>query len=116
LALWKIRKTLENVQTYEEGVQTLSTELFTSPIYLIISGVRKGTILAREPASLAHQLVLGVDSPVYIVMTNFDYWNNDWREYFDPTADFYRRRIGVMKALDGLDYVSEEILFETLNR
>jgi hypothetical protein len=35
-------------------------------------------------------------------MTNFDYWNNDWREYFDPTAHFYRRRIGVMKALEGL--------------
>lgn len=49
-------------------------------------------------------------------MTNFDYWNNDWREYFDPTADFYRRRIGVMKALDGLDYLTEDILFETLNR
>lgn len=57
--------------------------------------------MARDPSALVHKLVLGVDHPHYIVMTNFDYWNNDWREYFDPTAHFYRRRVGVMKALDG---------------
>jgi len=44
---------------------------------------------------LAHQLILGRDEPRYIVITNFDYWNDDWREFFDPTAEFHRRRIGV---------------------
>jgi hypothetical protein len=44
---------------------------------------------------VARKIVLGVDHPKYIVITNFDYWNNDWREYFDPSANFYRRRIGV---------------------
>jgi len=81
-----------------------------------MSGVGKGVIVAREPESVAHQLTLGVDNPRYIVITNFDYWNNDWREWFDPTANFYRRRIGVMKSLDSVKTITKEVVFETLNR
>lgn len=103
LAAWAIRKSLENDATFEEGVETLSTVPFTAPIYLTIGGVRQGTILARNPDGVAHQLVLGdQENPRYIVITNFDYWNDDWREWFDPTADFHRRRVGVMRNLDSV--------------
>ena len=81
-----------------------------------MAGVRQGTIVAREPNGVAHKIVLGVDHPKYIVITNFDYWNNDWREYFDPSANFYRRRISVQRALDSLDTITKDDLFNTLNR
>ena len=80
-----------------------------------MTGVKKATILAREPKELVHQVTLGVDNNRYIIMTNFDYWNNDWREFFDPTANFSRRRVQAIKALDASAVINKEVLFETLN-
>ena len=69
-----------------------------------MSGVRKGTILARDPEAVSHQLTLGVDDARYITVTNYDFWDNDWREFFD------NRRAGVLKALAKPTVITMDVL------
>ena len=52
LNVWSVRKVLETVDTYEQAVEYLIKVEMTAPMYLIISGVKKGTILARSPNNL----------------------------------------------------------------
>lgn len=85
LITWKIRELLENATTYEEAVETLSTAEVVCTNYVVISGPGKGTILARDPSSLEHQITLQPEDK-YIIITNFDYWDHDIREWFDYTT------------------------------
>merc|ERR1711920_205020 len=56
---WSVRKSAENSASYEDFVEALSTVPYVAPEYVVIAGVRKGTILARNPDGVAYQLVLG---------------------------------------------------------
>jgi phage gpG-like protein len=100
LASWVVRKTLEQAVDFKEAVEILSTAQICAPIYFVISGIREGTILARYPDDLAHQITLGENNTRYIVITNFDYWNDDWREHFDYTSEFRSRRKHALRYLD----------------
>jgi len=62
-------------------------------------------------------LTLGVDDDRYIIVTNFDYWDHDIREYFDYTAGEIGspRRINAEKVLNNTNSITPEILYETLN-
>ena len=55
---------------------------------MIISGPKDGVILARESNKLVHYLSMENHTATnsYIIVTNFDYWWGDIREYFDPTG------------------------------
>lgn len=88
LVAWEARKLFETETDYDKVVDTLSTIDITGTGYLIISGVQKGTILAREPVGLEHKLTLEEANEDYIMVTNFDYWDHDIRAYFDYTSDF----------------------------
>jgi N-acylethanolamine-hydrolysing acid amidase len=85
LSGWKARKVLENTDNYEDAVRFFTETPYPSPEYTIISGVKKGTILAREPDTLAYKMDLGKSR--YIVATNFDYTKDDKREWLQPTAE-----------------------------
>lgn len=112
---WTLRKVCEEQPDYESAVSAISTTPYVSTEYAIISGVRKGTILAKDPDSVAHVQTLGQpnfhERDDYIIITNFDFFFHDvgyplfalsslvvpvfvgadrsWpqiREYFDPTG------------------------------
>ena len=87
---WTLRKILETKPDYEGAVNALHTEPYASTEYAIISGVKKGTIISRNPDSVAYVQTLGQhnyqERDDYIIMTNFDFFWNDVREYFDPTG------------------------------
>lgn len=51
---WTYRMTLQNVDNYDDAVSTLTDALYTSTEYTIISGVKKGIILAKSPNGVAH--------------------------------------------------------------
>ena len=59
---------------------------YASTEYAIVSGVRKGTILARNPNEVAHVQTLGKSNFEerfdYILVTNFDFFWHDIREWF----------------------------------
>lgn len=114
---WTVRKTLESCADYACAVKMLSTQPYASTEYAIVSGVKKGTILCRSPDSVAHTLVLPPPPPPpppsataplaatrssYIIITNFDFFWNDAREWFDPTGGrmFRPRRLVAQKILD----------------
>lgn len=80
-----------------------------SKMYIVISGVGQGTILAKDPDSLEHQLVLGQDDSGYIAITNYDFWDHDIRELLDP------RRKHAEKILDAAEVLTPEVLFESIN-
>ena len=60
--------------------------------YAIVSGVQKGVILSRDPDRVVHTQTLGEVNPGiqggedYIIITNFDFFWHDIREFFDPTG------------------------------
>ena len=74
------------------AAQAISTASYVSTEYAIVSGVKKGTIIAKDPDSVAHTQVLGQkggnfdERSDYIIITNFDFYFHDIREYFDPTG------------------------------
>ena len=73
--------------------------------------------MARNPSDLEHKLTLGIDDPRYIITTNFDYWNHDIREYFDPTAGEIGtpRRIVAERFLNNTKVITPGVLWETIN-
>lgn len=75
---WTARKILEETGNYEDAVKSFSTMRYPHPEYNLISGVRKGTILARDPDKLAYKLDL--KKRRYIIMTNFDFPVDDESE------------------------------------
>ena len=92
--------------------------------YTIVSGVRKGTILSRDPDRVAHTQTLGKpnfeERSDYILMTNFDFFWHDAREYLDPTAGlglFHPRRVEAQRRLNAtsLGGITPDVLFDTIN-
>lgn len=119
---WVVRKVLETAVDYEAAVEALSTTKFVTTEYYIIGGVRKGTILARNPDGLAHSMTLGKSNfecrEDYIIMTNWDYYFHDDREWFDPTGGKgtgHPRRIAAQKILNRTKVLTPEVLYATIS-
>lgn len=119
---WVVRKVLETANGYEEAVEALSTTPYCTTEYTIIGGVRKGTILARSPDGLAHKLTLGEENTQcredYIIVTNFDYWDHDVREWFDPTGGKgigHPRRQAATKMLNSTPVLTPEVLYNVVS-
>lgn len=110
------RKILEEIDNYEDAVEAFSTRPYIATEYSIISGVKKGIILARNPDGLAYKIDLK-DEDRYIIMTNFDYVYGDIRERFDYTSVMgvgHSRRKGAMKLLDQTPTFTPESLMELM--
>jgi len=120
---WTVRKILENEVDYESAINALKTQPYASAEYAIVSGVKKGTILSRNPDNVAHVQELGSknfdERDDYIIMTNFDFFWHDAREYLDPTGGqlLHPRRIAAQKLLNATEEGSldGEKLFEIIN-
>lgn len=114
---WVKRKILENTTDFEDAVAAMSTSKYAATEYNIISGVKKGTILARDPDGLVYSIDL-TPSDRYIIMTNFDYIYHDIKEWFDPTGVKgigHSRRLGAEKLLNISDSITPELLYSVLN-
>ena len=123
---WQLRKTLELCETYDCALDRLNTMPYASTEYAFISGVRKGAIVSRNPDAVAYTQTLGQPNPKepseYIIMTNFDFFWNDVREFFDPTGGvgmFKPRRVLAQKllnaTLDEGQALTPQVLFDTIN-
>ena len=120
---WQLRSVLTSTSEFENAVETLKTTPYASSEYTIISGVRKGIILSRNPDGVAYEQILGksnFDEPrSYIIMTNFDFFFHDIREFFDPTGGggFGRptRRIAAQKILNSSKAITPSVLFDTIS-
>eukprot|EP00418_Pyrodinium_bahamense_P082999 CAMPEP_0179052758 /NCGR_PEP_ID=MMETSP0796-20121207/21921_1 /TAXON_ID=73915 /ORGANISM="Pyrodinium bahamense, Strain pbaha01" /LENGTH=448 /DNA_ID=CAMNT_0020749331 /DNA_START=66 /DNA_END=1410 /DNA_ORIENTATION=+ len=119
---WVKRKVLETVASYKEAVEAMSTARFVAPEFIIMSGVRKGAILARSPDGVANRLVLGQPNyhcrEDYIIATNFDFYWHDVREWFDYTSRIglgHSRRVAAQKLLNISDELTPQVLFATIN-
>jgi len=115
---WIKRKTMEAVDNYEDAVEKFSSTPYAAPEYNIISGVKKGTILARDPDGIKHKLVLGPNPKDYIIITNFDYWDHDVKEWLDPTVVAgigHSRRVGAEKILNKTETITADVLLKVLN-
>lgn len=125
---WTLRKICETAETYEDAVQAITQTPYVSTEYAIVSGVKKGCILSKNPDSVAHVQTLGganfEEPDDYIIMTNFDFFWKDVREYFDPTGTkpggiFHPRRVlaqNILNAtLDAGNALTPEVLFSTIN-
>eukprot|EP00932_Pfiesteria_piscicida_P007347 SRR837773.17404.p1 GENE.SRR837773.17404~~SRR837773.17404.p1 ORF type:complete len:258 (-),score=84.08 SRR837773.17404:74-847(-) len=119
---WSIRKALETTTNYEDFVKFMSTVPLIAPMYNIISGVKKGTILARDPDSVAHVMTLGQTNyecrDDYIIVTNFDYFFHDIREWFDPTGGKgigHPRRPAAQKILNTSTVLTQDVLWAAIN-
>lgn len=113
---WTKRKILENIDNYEAAVEAFSTKPYAATEYNIVSGVKKGTILARNPDGVAYQLPLGRNK--YVIITNFDYIYHDIREWFDPTGGKgigHPRRPAAERILNKTDVLTPEVLFGVIN-
>merc|ERR1712070_1369493 len=112
------RKILEDIDNYEDAVEAFSTTPYGATEYNIVAGVKKGTILARNPDGLAYQLPLSESSKKYIIMTNFDYIWHDVKEIFDPTGGkgiFHPRRKPAEALLDNADSMTPEVMWNVIN-
>jgi hypothetical protein len=119
---WTIRKILEMADGYEAAVETASSAKLISTHYMIFGGVKKGTILARNPDNVAYQMTLGHPNyqcrDDYIIITNFDFFYHDIREWFDPTGGKgigHPRRIAAQKILNSSAVLTPEVLISTIN-
>jgi len=115
---WIKRKILENIDNFEDAVEAFSTTPYPASEYNIVSGVRKGVILARNPDGLAYKLSLNKSDKRYIIMTNFDYPWHDIKEIFDPTTVkgiFHPRRKAAQQILDDVSVLTPELIFDVLN-
>jgi hypothetical protein len=97
---------------------------FGSPIPLIIlkSGVKKGVVLSRSPNMVVHSQVLGdlnyQERDDYVIMTNFDFYWRDVREWFDPTGGNgvgHPRRLAAQRVLNASKVITPEVLWEAIN-
>jgi hypothetical protein len=115
---WTKRKILENHDNYEDAVEAFSNTPYPASEYNIVSGVKKGVVLARNPDGLAYKLPLNESSKKYIIMTNFDYIWHDIKERFDPSTVkgmFHPRRKAAEKILDSAAVITPEVLSKVLN-
>jgi hypothetical protein len=112
---WSARKVLTDTDNYDDALKAFSTMKLPSPEYIIMSGVKKGTILARDPDSLAYKMDIDEKHP-YAVMTNFDYVNGDKKEWLQPTrVEGLSPRVRVQNLLDQNDEITPELLKNVLN-
>jgi hypothetical protein len=103
----------------------LKVDPYAATEYTILSGVQKCTILSRNTDGVAYQQLLGekyVDErDDYIIITNFDFFYHDIREWFDPTGGggFGKksRRVAAQQLLNATvtGSITPDVLFETLN-
>ena len=126
---WSLRKILEEESSYEGAVAAIARVPYVSTEYAIVSGVRKGTILAKEPDTVAHRQTLGerniYQRDDYIIITNFDFFWDDIRENFDPTGGClplnplnpgcHNRRVSAQMRLNATESLTEERLFEVID-
>jgi len=120
---WSTRKIIENATTFDEAVSALSTVPFVATEYVIVSGVKKGTILARDPDETAYAEVLGQHNydcrDDYIIITNFDFFFHDIREWFDPTGgkgwEGHPRRVVAQGLLNATTTLTPQVLFDTID-
>jgi len=121
---WTLRQILTTEPTYGAAVAAIAAAPFVSTEYSIVSGVRKGTILAKSPDHVAHTQTLGRPNfeqrSDYIIMTNFDFYWHDAREWLDPSAGvglFKPRRIFAQRMLNAtaLGQLTPQVLFDVLN-
>ena len=124
---WTLRKALETIDNYDDAVTHIQAAPFVATEYSIISGVQKGMIISRNPDNVAYVQTLGQPSgnyderEDYIIITNFDYFWHDIREWFDPTGGggFGKesRRVAAQKILNETQVgtITSEVLFTTLN-
>jgi len=114
---WVKREVLQNIDNFEDAVAAFSTKPYASTEFNIISGNQKGIILARDPDSVYHTLTLGPQKNDYIIITNFDYWDHDFKEWLDPTSIHFRhsRRIGAERLLNSSSDIDFKTLYKTMN-
>lgn len=124
---WSLRKILETTPDYDTAVEAIATTPYTSTEYAIVSGVKKGTILSKNPDDVAFRQVLGQTNPMepddYIIMTNFDFFDHDIREFFDPTGGHVgppTRRQSAQATLNATlaagEPLTADVLFSTINQ
>jgi hypothetical protein len=126
---WQLRKIMEAHDNYDDAIAAIAAAPFSSTEYAIVSGVKKGVILSKAPSSeglVEYTQTLGQpnfeERSDYIIMTNFDFFDHDEREHFDPTGGFptktlFSRRVNAQKLLNSteLNGITPEFLFETIN-
>ena len=109
LSGWTLRRMIEDVSTYDGALAIARSAPFVATEYVIMSGVGQGHIVARDPASVAHLSMLGVAASgqpaSYVIVTNWDFWWHDVREWFDPTG-----RVGIPRRV-----AAQRILNASLN-
>lgn len=113
---WVKRKIMEEIDNYDDAVEAFANRPYIATEYNIISGVRKGVILGRNPDGAAYRINLN-ESDRYIIMTNFDYVYGDLKEYFDPTSPMgigHSRRKGAMKLLEQTPHFTPESLMNLM--
>jgi hypothetical protein len=124
LNAWTQRKILENATTYDEAVEAFSSARYASTEFNIISGNRKGVIISRSPEGVVHKSTLGEtnveEREDYIIMTNFDFYWNDIREWFDPSGGYgigHPRRLEAQKLLNAtaVGSLTSEFLYEVIS-
>jgi hypothetical protein len=122
---WTLRKILENVNNYDDAITAISSAPYVSTEYAILSGVKKGAILSKNPDGVAYTQTLGKtnfdERSDYLIITNFDFFWHDIREWFDPTGGGGMgkpsRRVAAQTILNStaLGEITSDTLFTTLN-
>ena len=120
---WVLRKIMEANADFDSAVAAIAKVPYVSTEYAIVSGVKKGVIMSRNPDDVAFTQTLGQknfeERSDYIIMTNFDFFHHDVREYFDPTGGEvgHPRRIAAQQLLNSTaaNSLTPEFLFETIN-
>jgi len=119
---WSVRKAAEECEDYECFVERVSAAKYVAPMYNVISGVKKGTILAKGTDSVTHQLTLGEPNyecrDDYIIVTNFDFWDHDIKEWVDPTSEKglgHPRRIAAQKLLNASSTLTPDVVFSVID-
>lgn len=121
LSGWTLRKTLELNTDFDSAVEYLTKTPLCSTEYHIISGIGIGKIFSRDPDSIAYVQTLGENNfeepDDYIIITNFDFFFHDLREYLDPTGGHILnpRRIVAQRLLNASAALTPEVLYETIN-
>jgi hypothetical protein len=114
---WVKRQILQAHDNFEDAVHAMSTSPYAAPEYNIISGVKKGTILGRDPDGLVYHIDLG-PTDRYIIMTNFDYIYHDIKEWFDPTSVKgigHSRRLDAERLLNASASITPTLLEQVLS-
>jgi hypothetical protein len=125
---WSARKIMEHVDNYEDAVKAFSKRKLSSREYNILSGVKKGTVIAREPDSVDYTMELGKDKDClppldcsdtddrYLLMTNFDWTKHDLKEYLkEPRVMYLTRRIKAQKLLNESQVITPQLLESVIN-